>query len=246
MDIKNFFEKHKKVVVAFSGGVDSAVLLHMAKLYAQEVYVAFVKSEFQPEFECNDVLNFCRTLNIKPDIINVKMCDNLNISINDENRCYYCKKLIFESIMQYYKNTELTFIEGTNASDDIDDRPGYKALTELGIVSPLKIYGYSKNDVRKYAYENDIFLWNKPSYSCLATRIPTGININTYLLKITESAENALFDLGFTDFRVRYLNGYAGIQLTDNDFEIAIKNRKEIVKALNNDYKGVFLDLKGR
>lgn len=247
MTIQDFFKKYSDIVVAFSGGVDSSVLLHMAKKYANYVCAVFVKSEFQPEFELENATEFCKRLDVKLDIINVKMLDIKEISSNSQNRCYYCKKNIFESILSCYSSLEgITVIEGTNASDDVNDRPGYKALQELGIMSPLRICGYYKDDIRNYAKFNNLSVWNKPSYSCLATRIPTGTVITADILKKTEKAEKILFDLGFTDFRVRYCDGFAKIQVSKNEFQKVIDVRDKIVSALSCDYKGVLLDLNER
>lgn len=247
MKIEDFFKKNNTVVVAFSGGVDSSVLLHMAKKYASKVYAVFVKSEFQPEFTLKDAVEFCKCLGVQLDIINVKMLEISEISSNPQNRCYYCKKHIFEKILSFYsKFGDITVIDGTNASDDIDDRPGYKALQELGILSPLRLCGYSKEDIRKYAKANSLSVWNKPSYSCLATRIPTGIAISENILNKTEKAEDYLMKLGFTDFRVRYCDGFAKIQVCKDDFQKVIDNRRKIVFTLSVDYKGVLLDLNGR
>lgn len=247
MKIEDFFKKNNTVVVAFSGGVDSSVLLHMAKKYASNVYAVFVKCEFQPEFTLKDAVEFCKCLGVDLDIINVKMLEMNEISSNPKNRCYYCKKHIFEKILSFYNNFDgITVIDGTNASDDIADRPGYKALQELRILSPLRLCGYYKEDIRKYAKENSLSVWNKPSYSCLATRVPTGTPISDDILNKTEKAEDYLTKLGFTDFRVIYCDGFAKLQVCKNEFQKVIDNRCKIVSALSEDYKGVMLDLNER
>lgn len=247
MTIQEFFKLHKNIVVSFSGGVDSAVLLHMAKRYAENTFAVFVKSQFQPEFQLKDAKKFCDFIGIDLKVINVDMLQNNKITENSENRCYYCKKSIFENISSVYRNyDEFVIIDGTNADDDISDRPGYKALQELGVISPLKICGVNKKEIRQYAKDNDLFLWNKPSYSCLATRIPNGEIITEKTLYKIEHTENTLREMGFTDFKANCSNGNAILQLSSKDFDKLIETKNKVYQALKIHFNQVYLDLKER
>ena len=131
INIKEFFEKYPNVAIALSGGVDSVFLVYMAKKYAKSVKAYFVKSVFQPEFEKKDAEKICRQLGVDLKILNVDVLSNKLVTDNPVNRCYYCKQGVFGTILEAAKNDGMTVIlDGTNASDDADDRPGMKALQE--------------------------------------------------------------------------------------------------------------------
>lgn len=247
MHINDFFSKYDKVVVAVSGGVDSAALLHMALKHAISVKAVFVKSVFQPAFELEDAQKICNELGIRLDVLDIDVLSNADIAENPVGRCYYCKKAIFSRINDYASQLDgYTVIEGTNASDDVVERAGYKALGELGIMSPLRLCCYTKDMVREYAKSNNLFVHSKPSYACLATRVPSGTRITYDVLNKTEMAENELFKLGFTDFRVRYYNGDAVLSLTSRDHQKLYECRDKVLDALKPYYKNIFLDLKER
>lgn len=247
MNIKEFFKEHSNVVVAVSGGVDSAVLLALAAEYSLKVQACFVKTAFQPEFELKDADEICSQLNIKLNILEADVLNNDDIVANDENRCYYCKKLMFEKILEFVKRSGAdAVLEGTNASDDVESRAGYKALKELGILSPLRICEMTKSDIRETAHKMNLSVSQKPSYACLATRVPTGERITPEILDKTEKAENILLNKGFSDFRIRYRGGGALIQIKDEDYQRLILNRKDILSNLSDYYSEIMLDLKGR
>ena len=144
------------------------------------------------------------------------------------------------------KDGFFVLLDGTNASDDYDDRPGMKALSELQVLSPLRLCGLKKEQIRALSKEAGLFTWNKPAYACLATRITTGREITKADLEKTEKAENYLTELGFSDFRVRLLFDSAKIQVTNGQFELLIKKRNEILKELKKYYKSVLLDMEAR
>ena len=247
MEIKKFFENNSAVAVAFSGGVDSAVLLLLAKKYAKRVKAYFVKAQFQPQFELDDARAVAALLDADMKIIELDVLKDETVKQNPNNRCYYCKKNIFSEIIKNAKKDGFSVIlDGTNASDDISDRPGYRALREMNVYSPLKLCGYTKSDIRKLALKNKLPVANKPSYACLATRIPTGTKITDELLKKTEQAENALRKEGFENFRVRYLNGAAKLELGKNEHKLLVEKKERVYTLLSKLYDGVLLDLKER
>ena len=137
-------------------------------------------------------------------------------------------------------------LDGTNASDDVSDRPGMAALKELSVLSPLRLCGLTKADVRRLSEEAGLFTWDKPAYACLATRIPTGQPIDAHLLERTEAAEDCLSSLGLRDFRVRTLGDCAKIQIRAADMPMLLEHRTSILEKLGKDYKGVLLDLEAR
>ncbi len=247
MNLKEFFVEHPKVAIAFSGGVDSAYLLFAAKQYANEVKAYYVKSAFQPQFELNDALRLAQEIGVEMEIIELDVLSDEMIVSNPSNRCYFCKKQIFTAIiLQAEKDGFHTLLDGTNASDDADDRPGMVALRELSVLSPLRLCGLTKAEIRNLSREANLFSWNKPAYACLATRIPTGQKIDEYRLQRTETAENHLSTLGFIDFRVRTDGDTAKIQIAESKIPLLIQKRKEIVQKLATEYKSVCFDLEVR
>ncbi len=247
MTIEEFFSQYNKVALAFSGGVDSAYLLYAAKKYSKNVKAYYVKSNFQPEFELDDAKRLAEELKVNMEIIPLDVLCDEEITKNPENRCYFCKKRIFSSILQKAeKDGYKILIDGTNASDDYDDRPGMKVLTELSVLSPLRICGITKDKVRELSKEAGLFTWNKPAYACLATRIPTGEKITKEKLKLTEKSEEELSKMGFSDFRVRLIGQTAKIQVTEKQLNMVLEKRDEILQKLKPYYDSIILDLETR
>lgn len=247
MNLNDFFLKYSKVALAFSGGVDSAYLLYYAKKCGADIKAYYVKSDFQPEFELNDAKKLANQLKADLSIINLDILKHDNICKNPKNRCYYCKKQIFNAIVKSALNDGYNvIIDGTNASDDTKERAGMKVLKELNVLSPLRLCSLTKEQIREKSKEANLFTFDKPAYSCLATRIKTGEYITKDKLKTTEYAESVLFDLGFTDFRVRMFENNAKIQLKENQLALFIGKRAEILEKLKNLYDNVLLDLEVR
>lgn len=245
-NLKQFFKNHPKVALGFSGGSDSSFLLYTAKEFGVDIQPYFVKTQFQPQFEYDDAVKFCQKLNIKLNVINHDILKDKIISSNPKNRCYYCKKIMFMLIKTQAKADGYDIIlDGTNASDDLSDRPGYRAMNELTVLSPLKECGITKNDVQNYLKQVSMS-FDKPSYSCLATRITPGISITENTLNKVEKSENFLSSLGFSDFRVRTNGSVAKIQVHDDEFINILKNRKMIISTLSEYFDDITLDLKGR
>ncbi len=242
-----FLKKNNKAALAFSGGVDSSYLLYAAKEAGADVKAFFVKSEFQPQFELDDAMRIGEITGMPLEVLYTDILSDENVKANPINRCYFCKKKIFSEIEKAAKKDGYNLIiDGTNASDDENDRPGMKALKELEVISPLKKCGLTKEMIRSLSKEAGLFTWNKPSYACLATRIPSGDVITSEKLAVTEKAEDFLSKIGFTDFRIRMAKGNAKIQVKKDQFELAIRKREEIYNELIKYYKEIYLDFKER
>ncbi|MGI5949406.1 ATP-dependent sacrificial sulfur transferase LarE [Peptoniphilus sp.] len=247
MNLEEFFNKHRKVALAFSGGVDSAYLLYSAIKNNVDVCAYYVKSDFQPDFELEDAKRLRDILNANMKILNIEVLENPNISKNPEDRCYYCKKEIFGKIYdEARKDGYEVLLDGTNFSDEYEDRPGMKAKDELKVLSPLRECELTKEDIRKLSKEAGLFTWNKPSYSCLATRIKTYSEISKEKLERTEKSEEFMRSLGFTDFRVRNMGDDAKIEVISSEFELLFKNREKILRELSKYFNKVLLDLEAR
>ena len=243
MYLNDFFKEYREVAIAFSGGTDSAFLCFEALNYAKKVKAYYVKTLFQPEFELRDALKFADEYHLDLCIIECDILKEEIIASNPSDRCYYCKKTIMQRIInRAVKDGFEILLDGTNASDDSTDRPGMKALEELKILSPLKICGLSKKEIRNLSKEAGLFTWDKPAYACLATRIPTGEQITPKLLSITEQSEKYLSSLGFFDFRVRFKEGGALIQLKESQFALYRELETKITEELEKQYDHVSLD----
>lgn len=247
MTLEEFFEKHKKIAIALSGGVDSILLMHIAKRCGADVHAYFVKTEFQPRFELCDACRAAELCGVSFRVIEVNVLRDCNISKNDESRCYFCKKLIISEIKKAADADGYSVVcDGTNASDDVSDRPGFRALTEFGILSPLKLCGITKSEVRSLAQREGLFVWNKPSYACLATRVKSGEEITPEKLCLVEKAEAFLATLGFSDFRVRISGDDAKLQLCKSDFKNLFDNREKVMSELRKSFSNVTVDLEAR
>lgn len=247
MTLQNFFSQNQKVALAFSGGVDSAYLLYAAIQSDCDIHAYYVKSAFQPEFELEDAKRLAKELDATMTVLNLDVLSESNITDNPVNRCYFCKKKFFSKIIEASKADGYdVIIDGNNASDDADDRPGMKAVQELQVRSPLRECGITKSEVRNLSKEAGLFTWNKPAYACLATRIPTGVKITAEKLHATEISEKALSDLGFTDFRIRLSGNGAKIQVREEQLEKLLIYRKEILEKLKPYYTSVTVDLEVR
>ncbi len=247
MNLSDFFKEHHKAAIAFSGGVDSAYLLYAAIQSGAKVRAYYVKSDFQPKFELEDAVRLAEQLHTDMRILNVDILASDTIAKNPCDRCYHCKKRIFKAIMEAALEDGFpVLLDGTNASDAEKDRPGMRALKELQVLSPLRQCGLTKEEIRRLSKEAGLFTWDKPAYACLATRIPTGDRITRKKLAATEAAENYLFSMGFTDFRVRMFGGAAKLQFPAAQLSKVLAHREEIVIELKKYYTSVCLDMEVR
>lgn len=245
--LRQFFADHSRIALAFSGGCDSAYLLYAAAACGAEVRACYVKSCFQPEFELEDAKKLAEQLGQEIHILPADVLADENVRKNPANRCYFCKKRIFDAILNCAKAGGIdTVIDGTNASDDASDRPGMKALNEMQVLSPLRICGITKAQVRRLSKEAGIFTWNKPAYACLATRLPSGDEIRPEDLEKIERCEDSLSKLGFSDFRVRMQGNLARLELTENDMPLIFEKRQEVLAALQQDFQEITLNLRPR
>lgn len=254
MTLEQYFKEHPKAAIAVSGGTDSAFLLYMAKTYGKEVSAWYFMTPFQHQQESEDTRRICRELGILLHVVKDNVLNRTEIVTNDELRCYYCKKYMFskllEAVAEQMEGDGWELMEGTNASDQPEGRPGYRALKELGILSPLRACGLTKAQIRQKSEELGLFTAWKPSNSCLATRIPQGIPITFPLLQRVEQCEEMLRRLGGQDLRVQILKvpeGYAArIQVPEEQMDLVMEHRQEITAFFPMYVNAVLLDLKPR
>ena len=247
MTLQEFFAENPRAAIAFSGGVDSSYLLYAAVQCGADVHAYFAKTAFQPQFELDDAQRLAESVGAKLTVLELDALSSEDVARNPANRCYYCKTGLFGALQKRALEDGYTvLLDGTNASDEAGDRPGMQALSELHVLSPLRLCGLTKPQIRELSREAGLFTWDKPTYACLATRIPTGQRITNELLARVEGAEQALFSLGFTDFRVRVFHDAARVQLKPAQMQQALTRRSEILENMRPYFETVLLDLKGR
>jgi pyridinium-3,5-biscarboxylic acid mononucleotide sulfurtransferase len=236
--------------VAFSGGVDSAYLLYMAVLAlgVENVLAVTVSSALQPAAETKEAKAIADNLGIEQFILPLDLLEIDDVVKNSAERCYYCKNALFKSIITAAgKRGFKVVLDGTNADDPGDYRPGLRALKELGIISPLLKAALSKEEIRFLSKQAGLPTWNKPAAPCLATRFPTGELINAARLEMVDAAESFLREINVKgNLRVRAHGQIARIEADPAEMRV-ILDKREIVtgqfKKIGFDY--VVIDLSG-
>ncbi len=236
------------VAVAFSGGADSTLLLFAAReALGDKVLAVTAKSRSFPERELEDARNFCAANGIRQVITQSEELDIEGFAQNPPNRCYLCKRSLFEKIWDIARENGLAAVaEGSNLDDLSDYRPGLAAVRELGVLSPLRDAKLHKEEIRALSRELGLPTWNKPSFACLASRFPYGETISEEKLAMVEQAEQFLRDLGFGQVRVRVHGDVARVEILPEEFGKMLAVREEVsekFRALGWAYTA--LDLRG-
>jgi len=237
-----------RVCVAFSGGVDSTLLLKVAaEVLGKDVMAITVNGAMLPDSEFFEAQAQAKTIGITPLVLEADVFSLENFVKNASDRCYHCKTFIFTQIKNAaLKNGWMVILDGSNLDDVKDYRPGIRALGELSIYSPLKDSGLTKQDIRDLSAYFGLATATKPSMACLATRIPTNTAITPAALKAVEVGEDYLKTLGLTQYRLRLFGDTAKIECDPNDFESIIANRLTLISTLKElGIKKVTLDLAG-
>lgn len=247
MELSEFFAAHPKAALGFSGGVDSAYLLYAAGAAGADVRPYFIKTVFQPQFELEDALRLARELGTEVTVVEADILANAAVAANPADRCYHCKKALFGLLRQRsLADGYALLLDGTNASDNAGDRPGMRALEEQGVLSPLRLCGLTKDEIRRRSRAAGLFTWDKPAYACLATRVPAGTALDRDTLARVEAAERAMMALGYRDLRIRVFHGAARVQLPREQFPMDQVAYEALLDAVSPFFEPVLLDLKGR
>ena len=247
MTLEQFFQENPRCALGFSGGVDSAYLLYAGVKAGADIRPYFIKTAFQPAFELADAQKLAEGLGVEVTVLELDALADPRVAANPADRCYYCKQNLFRTLKdRAIADGYPVLLDGTNASDEAGDRPGMRALAELSVRSPLRECGLTKAEIRARSREAGLFTWDKPAYACLATRVPAGEAITADTLARVEGAEDALFRLGYTDFRVRVFHSAARLQLPRGQMERAVREAEELRQALKPYFTPILLDLEGR
>jgi uncharacterized protein len=235
-------------VVAYSGGIDSTLLLKVAhEVLGERVIGVTVVSASVPQDELSEAQQLARQIGARHILLNGKETSDPRYLENTPNRCYFCRHITYADIFAYAQQNGFAFVvDGTNADDTQDHRPGQKAAREHGVRSPLQEAGMTKADIRNLAHQYGLPNWNKPAAACLSSRIPYGTRISIEMLAQVEAGENALKALGFSQLRVRHHERVARIEVPPDRFHDVLAQREAIVAALQRTgYQYVTLDLAG-
>ena len=247
MTLEQFFQENPRCALGFSGGVDSAYLLYAGVKAGADIRPYFIKTAFQPAFELADARKLAEGLGVEVTVLELDALADPRVAANPADRCYFCKQNLFRTLKERaIADGYPVLLDGTNASDEAGDRPGMRALAELSVRSPLRECGLTKAEIRARSREAGLFTWDKPAYACLATRVPAGEAITAETLARVEGAEDALFRLGYTDFRVRVFHGAARLQLPRGQVERGVRGAGGLRQALKPYFTPILLDLEGR
>jgi uncharacterized protein len=249
--LKEIFLSMGRVVVAYSGGVDSTLLLRAAKESLGEEHVLAVTalSPLYPDRELAGAKRVAQEMGVKHILIESNELEIDGFSKNPSNRCYFCKKELFEEMQNLARKEAISYVvEGSTLDDEKDHRPGRRAIQELGIRSPLQEARFTKEDVRELSRTLGLPTWDKPSFACLASRFPYGEEITPEGLRMVDEAENFLFSLGFKQVRVRHYQSLARIEVYPEEMSRLMNGslREKVVNCLKKiGYRYVTLDLQG-
>lgn len=238
------------IAVAFSSGVDSTLLLKKAKQVLGDKTIAVTaKSCSFPKRELNEAIEFCKKENIKHIIVESEELKIEGFSSNPKNRCYLCKRELFEKMIEVAKQNGMKeIVEGSNMDDMGDYRPGLTAISELDIKSPLRYANLYKNEIRKLSKKLGLSTWDKQSFACLSSRFVYGEKITEEKLGMVDKAEQLLLDMGLKQVRVRIHGNMARIEVLPTEIEKIAKeeNRKKISEEFKKyGFTYVTLDLEG-
>jgi uncharacterized protein len=237
------------VLIAYSGGVDSAFLVARAREeLGDQMLAVTAASETFPQREFDEAIGLAKELNIPYFTIEIKEFENEDFLKNDKNRCYFCRSGLHGRLVTLAQEKGYPFIlDGTNASDATDYRPGMKALREKGVRSPLKEANLTKDEIRTLSQQMNLKTWNKPSFACLSSRIPYGTKITEKAINQLDLAENYLLqDIGLRQVRVRHHDQIARIEVDPEELQTVIANKDHIDQTLKTlGFSYVTVDLLG-
>ena len=234
--LEQWFSGHSGTITAFSGGIDSAMVLYLSHFFLGERAIGCIS--ISPSLKRKDyaeAVDFCEKYGIHLEIIETRETEDENYLSNPSNRCYFCKSHLYTDLSLFKQQFPgYTLLNGTNQDDYSDYRPGIQAAREHQIQSPLADCGLKKEDVRELGRHFGLPNWNKPASPCLSSRVPYGDFITPYKLSQIEDAESLLNTFGFADVRVRHYGTEAKIEVPFGDIDRLIKYKSDIETAFKS------------
>lgn len=248
--LERWYKHHERAVIAFSGGVDSCLVVFLSRYFlGKENTIAVIsKSASLKSKDLAIAREFCRKYDVRLEEIDTREIEDPNYKINPVNRCYFCKTALYSMLEDLIaaKFPSYDMLNGNNLSDMGDYRPGLEAAREHRVYSPLAACEMEKEDVRTLAKHFDLFTWDKPASPCLSSRFPYGETITLEKLRMVEEAENLLNEYGFNDVRVRYKDGSASIEVPENMIDqLKDQFNKIVFQFLNMGFQNCFIDEEG-
>lgn len=249
-DLFDWMKAHTSVLVAYSGGVDSAYLAWAAHrtLGAGAVAVT-ARSASLSERELDAATRLARGIGVEHRVVDTSELDRAEYRRNAPSRCFYCKDTLFDAARLLAQDLGALVVDGFNADDLSDHRPGHRAAAEHGVAHPLAEVGLEKAEIRVLSREAGLPTWNKPQLACLSSRVPYGMEVSAERLGRVEALEDRLRDLGFFDVRARLVKDneeMVRIELGEQELERAVRERRALVSAGRDaGFRFVTLDLEG-
>lgn len=233
--LEQWFSERKGSIVAFSGGIDSTLVLFLARKFQgkQNAIGVISNSESLKNKDFELAKDFCKTFDIQLEIIKTEELTDERYNQNPENRCYFCKEHLFHDL-QIIKNKypEFEVLSGTNYDDLGDYRPGLQAAAKYKVLSPMVDCNLTKDELRQIAKHFELPNWDKPASPCLSSRIPYNHQITREKLQQVEDAENILNDFGFKDVRVRHYGSYGQIEVQKGELENLLLVEDEVLSKI--------------
>ncbi len=212
--VRRDFRQAGKVILAFSGGVDSSLLALIGKQeLGDNLYAVTVDNGLQSRHDLESAYRVAEYCGLRHRVVQMDVLQEQAVRENTSRRCYQCKKILLSGLLQMAAEIEAFVMEGSHAEDEMQYRPGRQAIEELGIMSPLQKAGFEKKEIRQAARQLRLPNWDAPASPCLATRFPCGQTLTPQLLKRVEEAESVLRRSGFRQFRVRCYGDIARIEV---------------------------------
>ncbi|MGQ7868358.1 ATP-dependent sacrificial sulfur transferase LarE [Sunxiuqinia sp. sy24] len=247
--LEDWYSQRKGSIVAFSGGIDSTLVLFLARKFQGRANAIAVisNSESLKAKDFKLAQSFCQDFDIQLEVIKTEELSDLRYNQNPENRCYFCKEHLFHDLQVINKkHPDFDVLSGTNQDDLADYRPGLQAAAKYQVLAPMAACQLTKDELRQIAKHFELPNWDKPASPCLSSRIPYNHQITREKLQQVEDAENLLNEKGFKDVRVRHYGNYAKVEVQPSELDKLLAIEKEVIEQIKGlGFQKVQIDREG-